>query len=77
MRVTPWRRYAANSSADTASGLHSTVTSASATIGTASSTAPSASPGTIDGVPPPTKMLVAVGMPAVTARSISTRTASR
>jgi hypothetical protein len=67
----------ASNSALTVSGLHSTVTSASSTRGIASSTAANAPAGTIDGVPPPKKTLVAAGIPAATARSMSMTTAAR
>ncbi len=55
----------------TSSGLHSTVTSAPATVATDSSTDTSRSAGMRDGVPPPTNTEVAAGMPS---RSVARRT---
>ncbi len=76
-RLTPAATYVSNSDSVTSSGLHSTVTSAPGARGIARSTAASPSAGTSDGVPPPTKTLVAGAIPPSTARSTSVRTASR
>ena len=76
-RFTPPARYVSTSSGVTLSGLHSTVTSASGVRGTRASTATSSAAGTIDGVPPPTKIDVATGIPASTSRSASVRHAAR
>ena len=76
-RFTRPAAYASTSSGVIVSGLHSTVVSQPAERGTASSTATRSAAGTRDGVPPPTKMLVAGGIPAATARSMSARHASR
>ena len=66
----------ASSSDVTLSGLHSTVTSQPGARGMRSSTDTRSAAGTIDGVPPPTKIDVAAGIPAATWVSASARQAS-
>ena len=77
-RVKPAVRNRANSSGDVDSGLASVVTSAPGAsekfARTASSTAASRSPPSIDGVPPPTKTVDTSG---TAARSDASRAAAR